>query len=171
MTSASDHHPRQVTYPRVRDYRPGDDETIWRTISSALAPYGLSIDPTGTDADLDDITATYLLPGGRFRILELRGEVSGCYGLKVEEPAVVELRKMYLRPELKGQGLGKLLLQDALAIARRLGARSIVLETNSRLIEALALYRSAGFTPYDRPSVATRCDLAMRLELGGRTSD
>ena len=165
MTPESRRPRPQTTFAEVRDYTPADDEPIRQTIISALAPYGLSIDPKTTDADLDDITATYLLPGGRFRILEVQGAVAGFYGLKAEGRDVFELRKMYLAPEFKGQGLGRLLLQDAMTVAQLMHARSIVLETNSRLIEACTLYRSAGFTPYVRASLSTRCDMAMRIDL------
>ena len=164
MTSEGRRPRPQATFAEMRDYTPADDEPIRQTIISALAAYGLSIDPQTTDADLDDIPGAYLLPGGRFRILEVQGTVVGFYGLKAEGRDVFELRKMYLAPEFKGQGLGRLLLQDAMTIAHQMHARSIVLETNSRLIEACTLYRSVGFTPYVRASLSARCDMAMRID-------
>jgi len=72
---------------------------------------------------------------------------------------------MYLHRDYRGQGLGKGLLDNALADARRLGFASVVLETASVLKEAIALYESYGFTPYQPDHLAPRCDQAYILDL------
>jgi ribosomal protein S18 acetylase RimI-like enzyme len=53
---------------------------------------------------------------------------------------------MYVAPELRGKGIGRALLDRLEAEARVLGLARLVLETGSRQVEALALYRRAGFT-------------------------
>ncbi len=56
-----------------------------------------------------------------------------------------ELKRMYVRPEQRGQGLGRLILQALERHARQQGARRLYLETGCRQPEALCLYERAGF--------------------------
>ncbi len=72
---------------------------------------------------------------------------------------------MYLLPELKGRGLGKTMMDDAIAVAKSLGFVEMTLETNSCLKEALALYRKYGFMEFTPSHLSDRCDLAMRKAL------
>ena len=76
-----------------------------------------------------------------------------------------ELRKMYLHRDYRGKGHGKRLLEHALAEARRLGFKTITLETASVLTEAILLYERYGFHPYQPPHLSPRCDQAYILEL------
>ncbi len=94
-----------------------------------------------------------------------RGESSGCAGLRPLNPCRVELCKMYLEKSARGQGLGKRLLDDLLAAARRSGFREVWLKTNSVLIEAIALYKQYGFQPVDAEHLTPGCDVAYLLPL------
>ena len=149
----------------IRDYSPGDEEDVFRIVKEVLAGYGLSTNPKETDADLRDIQVSYLSEGGAFRILECDGQIVGSYGLYPTARRTCELRKMYLLPELKGQGMGKKMMEDAFAVAKDLGFVEMTLETNSRLKEALGLYRKYGFTEFTPSHLSDRCDLAMRKTL------
>ncbi len=149
----------------IRDYEPADTPRLWEILSNALAPYDLYVEPEDTDRDLCDVNAAYISGGGAFRVLLDDERVIGMYGLHRESPDVVELRKMYLEPAHKGRGHGKGLMIDAIDQARTLGYTRMVLETNSRLVEAVALYRGFGFVEMQRDRLAARCDLAMCLDL------
>jgi GNAT superfamily N-acetyltransferase len=150
---------------KIRDYRAGDDARIWEILKAALAVYGLVSQPESTDRDLLDIHGSYFSSGGTFRVLEIDERLVGTYGLHDEGHGVAELRKMYLDPVYKGRGLGKMLLEDVLITARQRGFRTIILESNSNLVEAAALYRRYGFVDMDRKHMASRCDYALRLDL------
>ncbi|MDI6449935.1 GNAT family N-acetyltransferase [Sedimentisphaerales bacterium M17dextr] len=133
---------------------------------TVLDEYGLRPDPDGTDADLDDIERSYFARGGTFRILqEEDGSLVGAYGLYPLQNHTCELRKMYLRRTHRGRGLGRRLLEDALASARELGFTTVTLETASVLKEAIALYKRYGFVPCPSDHLATRCDQAYILVL------
>jgi putative acetyltransferase len=152
--------------PRLRDATNADRAAVRELVFAVLAEYGLKSDPGRTDADLSDIEESYVARGGLFRVLEdSDGAVVGAYGLYRMENHTCELRKMYLRREWRGQGLGKRLLDDALAQARRLGFARVVLETASVLKEAIALYECYGFAPYQPDHLSARCDQAYLLEL------
>lgn len=143
-----------------------DCDRIASLVFSVLREYGLKPDPASTDADIKDIESSYLGRGGTFLVLEARdGSIVGAYGLYPLEQRTCELRKMYLHEAYRGQGMGRLLLDDALAKARQLGFRKMVLETASVLKEAIALYRSYGFTEYTPEHLSSRCDQAYSLEL------
>ena len=95
-------------------------------------------------------------PGaGTFVVARSGGRPVGCGALRrlrddalVRElgPRVGELKRMYVARELRGQGIGRALLDRLEAEARTLGLDRLVLETGTRQSEALALYRRAGFT-------------------------
>ena len=65
----------------------------------------------------------------------------------------------------RGRGLGRRLLDHSLARARVLGFRVVVLQTATILGDAIALYRRAGFRPYEPAHRVPRCDVALRLDL------
>ncbi len=62
---------------------------------------------------------------------------------------VWKLHKLYLRPELHGRGLGRLLLQHCEAEAQRLGARRLILSVNKRNTRAIVMYQKHGFATTD----------------------
>jgi putative acetyltransferase len=150
---------------RLRNYIPGDEEAVSRLVKQALTEYGLTMNPEQTDADLQDIPGTYLSSGGAFRVLERDGRIAGSFGLYPTTTQSCELRKMYLLPELKGLGLGKKMMKDALYIASQMGFKEMTLETNSCLKEALGLYKKYGFTEFTPTHLSDRCNLAMKRVL------
>ena len=72
---------------------------------------------------------------------------------------------MYLHRDHRAKGLGKRLLEHALAEARRLGFQTITLETASVLKEAIRLYERYGFQPCTPAHLSCRCDQAYSLKL------
>jgi DNA-binding MarR family transcriptional regulator len=84
-------------------------------------------------------------PRGVFLVARLHGEPVGCGGLKGYADAPPDVKRMWVAPRVRGLGLGRRLLRELESHARAAGARSLRLETNRSLIEAIALYRSAGY--------------------------
>lgn len=154
------------TRPKLREATNADGRTVKALVYAVLEEYGLKPDPGCTDADLSDIEQSYFARGGTFCVLESQdGSIVGAYGLYPIEDRTCELRKMYLRRDYRGQGLGKRLLEDALAAARRLGFARVVLETASVLKKATALYECYGFAPHQPDHLSPRCDQAYLLDL------
>ncbi|MCP3802216.1 GNAT family N-acetyltransferase [Allokutzneria sp. A3M-2-11 16] len=92
-----------------------------------------------SDADL--IPPTGLLLLGRYD-----GEPAACAGLRVYGPGVVELKRVFVRPEARGTGGGACLLAAVDEAAIGMGAKRIVLDTRLDLVEARALYLKHGYT-------------------------
>ncbi len=150
-----------------RTARKADGSAVRTLVFEVLTEYGLHGDPTTTDADLDDLPAYYLDPGGMFELLETaNGELVGTVGLVPLDHHRAELRKMYLHPNWRGRGLGKRLLERALQRARDLGLQQVELETASALKEAIALYERYGFKRKPAPQhLSPQCNLAFVLDL------
>ena len=72
---------------------------------------------------------------------------------------------MYIEKAARGKGLGKRLLLDLLAAARRSGFQEVWLKTNSALTEAIALYQRHGFQPVELDHRSEQCDAAYLLRL------
>ena len=84
-------------------------------------------------------------PSGAFLIAYLRGEPTGCGAVKHHPGAPSELKRMWVAKSARGLGIGRRLLAELEACAARSGAPAVRLETNRVLVEAIAMYRSAGY--------------------------
>ena len=151
---------------RFRSAVNADSADIRRVVFTVLEEYGLETEPCGLDADLNDVEATYIGPGGMFEVVERDdGEIVGTVGLFPKVAGVCELRKMYLLPEARGKGLGKTMMTRVFEHARTRGFRRIELETAGVLVEAKALYQRYGFCPIESDHLSSRCDQAFALDL------
>jgi len=95
-------------------------------------------------------------PASIFYIVESDGQIAGMGGLRTVRPGAAEMKRVYLRPEFRGQGRGRALVEQLLADARRLGLQSVFLDTAPTLETAIALYRRLGFAdipPYPEVEV------------------
>jgi DNA-binding MarR family transcriptional regulator/GNAT superfamily N-acetyltransferase len=91
--------------------------------------------------DLDDMRP----PAGLFAVATLRGEPIGCGVLRFHGDDPAELKRMWVAPSARGLGVGRRLLGELESRAAAHGSRTLRLETNRALTEAIAMYRSAGY--------------------------
>lgn len=141
-------------------------ERVIALVFSVLSEYGLPPDPESKDSDLNDLENNYIHSGGIFELLEdQKGNLLGTYGLYPLEKDICELRKMYFVPQIRGRGLGRHILERAVSHARRLGFKTVVLETNSVLKEAIRLYTRFGFVPMQTKHISARVDQTYILNL------
>ncbi|GGX71976.1 GNAT family N-acetyltransferase [Streptomyces hiroshimensis] len=91
-------------------------------------------------------------PAGVLLVARRDGDPMGCVGLRWfdRERGTAELKRMYVRPAARGNGLAPALLGAAEGLAREWGAERIVLDTRKDLVEAIRLYTRHGFTPVPR---------------------
>ena len=124
----------------------------------------------GYDDELANLDAVYGPPAGRFFLALVGGQTAGCIGLrKMAAPGEGEVKRLYVRPDYRGLGLGKTLMQRTIAAAREIGYRCLRLDTlPPRMPEAQAMYRRLGCveTPpyYHNPVPGV---VFMRLDLDG----
>jgi putative acetyltransferase len=91
--------------------------------------------------------AMFVEPDGVFLVLRDEDRAVGCGGICRFDGTRAELKRMYVVPGARGQGLGRTLLVELEEHARRLGYRGVVLETGDRQAQALGLYTSSGYEP------------------------
>jgi DNA-binding MarR family transcriptional regulator len=84
-------------------------------------------------------------PAGRFLIAYLRGEPVGCGAVKHHPAGPSEIKRMWVAESARGLGIARRLLAELETCAVQSGASTARLETNRALVEAIALYRSAGY--------------------------
>lgn len=135
-----------------------------------------------------ELTAAYPETGAtHFRLdaTEVSGDrgafLVGCHGaepvacgaLRRLDQDTAELKRMFVRPEWRGRGCGRSLLQALEAEARRMQIRRLVLETGTRQIAALGLYRKYGFTgipPFGEYLASPDTSVCMQKDLGPATA-
>ena len=124
-------------------------------------------DEKGKDKDLDDIEKNFLSVDGFFGVVvHIETDlIMGCFGLFPVNENTCELRKMYLLKEIRGKGLGKIILDKAIFIAREKHYKKIVLETISALTTAIMLYKRYGFKEIKPAKINARVDQAFELDI------
>lgn len=87
----------------------------------------------------------FVPPSGAFLVAYLQDEPVGCGGVRHLEGGVSEIKRMWVAESVRGLGTGRRLLAEMEGHARRHGSSTTRLDTNRFLVEAIALYRSAGY--------------------------
>jgi GNAT superfamily N-acetyltransferase len=122
----------------------------------ARSEYGLSFDIDAmVDSDIEDRSKFYP-PNGRFYLVMTDGAYVGVGCLKRLAPGVGEIQRMYVQPQVRGKGAGRLLVERLLADASEMGYTRVRLESLKALTAAHTLYHSVGFVniaPYDGDSM------------------
>ncbi|HPT19177.1 MAG TPA: GNAT family N-acetyltransferase [Methanothrix sp.] len=145
--------PRQPPFSvRIRNnLLPGDVGCITYLHSSLYCPQ------QGWDHTFDCYVAMPLAefalrksPKERIWIVEQEGRVRGSAAIVRFEDRQAQLRWLLLQPDLRGRGLGRRLVEEALAFCRESGYESVFLWTVEGLPESVALYRSAGFVETEK---------------------
>jgi N-acetylglutamate synthase-like GNAT family acetyltransferase/DNA-binding MarR family transcriptional regulator len=121
------------------------------------------------DREMLDEPEEYIINKGGQILLALNGEnkAIGTVALLKEDDGVYELAKMAVTPRFKGFKIGNLLMEEAVKFAKHLGARTVFLESNRKLVPALNLYRKYGFieVEHDANTPYARSDIKMELNL------
>ncbi len=110
---------------------------------------GFSLCFQGFDRELAELPGEYAPPGGRLYLASNSSQVVtavGCIALRRAADGVSEMKRLYVRPQYRGQGVGKALVEEVIRAARELRYQRMRLDTiESQMKEAVALYRSFGF--------------------------
>jgi putative acetyltransferase len=142
-------------------FQPGHVDGFRSLVTETLREFGFEPDPK-LDADLEDPAATY----AALWVAVDGDAVVGSVALRDVGDGAVELKRMYLRPDQRGRGLGKQLLALALDWARANEMRVVRLDTSERMVAAQRLYEANGFErlPGDAPRQG-QCRLLYELRL------
>lgn len=103
------------------------------------------------DKELAELPGEYAPPGGRLFLATQNNQIAGCVALrKIDSENVgddiAEMKRLYVRPQFRGQGLGRSLTAAVIEAARAIGYRRIRLDTlPGKMDHAIAMYHSLGF--------------------------
>jgi len=122
---------------------------------------GKKFEPEGRHYFYKDIEKSFV----SFYCLLDDEKLIGTVALKKIDDYTVELKALYLDKSYRGQHLGSRLINVAIDEARKLGYKSIVLDSMSKYKEALRLYEKCGFKNTERFNDNVYADVFMKLEL------
>ena len=126
---------------------------------------GFSLCFQNFDQELAGLPGDYAPPGGRLLLAEYRGQLAGCVALHQLGPGICEMKRLYLRPQFRGKGLGRVLAETVIAEARTVGCRKMRLDTVEPVMpNAVAMYRRLGFKEIE-PYCPNPIDGALYMEL------
>jgi len=152
----------------LREFQPADADAFFELNREWIQRY-FWLEP----ADLDVLwqpQSAILDTGGRILMAARNGVCIGCCALIAMGPGEYELAKMAVTPNERRHGIGRRLIAAAIALAERMGATRLYLETNHTLTGAIALYESMGFRPLPKervtPSHYSRADVYMERMVG-----
>jgi GNAT superfamily N-acetyltransferase len=133
---------------RMRRADPVNDLATVRLLFREYAQsLGFSLDFQGFEDELRALPGEYAEPGGVILLADSpAGDPWGIVALRpLEDDGVCEMKRMYVRPEARGTGLGRLLGEAIVAEGKERGYRAMRLDTLDTMKAALTLYRSLGF--------------------------
>lgn len=115
--------------------------------------FGINMSYQGVEEELASLPGYYAAPQGRLLLLYDAEEAAGCGAFRPLDGKICELKRMYVKPEFRGKGLGRAIAVRLLEEARNSGYEIARLDTATFLKEAPPLYLSLGFQvigPYYR---------------------
>ena len=119
------------------------------------------------ERELAGLPGDYAPPGGRLLIAYDDGQLAGCIALRRIGEGICEMKRLFVRSQFRGKGLGRALIQAIIREARAIGYQRMLLDTlPPKMNDAIALYRSLGFAEiepyYENPVPGA---IFMELEL------
>jgi putative acetyltransferase len=117
------------------------------------------------DEELKSLPGGYAPPDGRLLLALTDNHAAGCIALRKISPGICEMKRLYVRPEDRGQSLGRLLVERLIAEAQAIGYERMRLDTvAAEMKDAIALYRRCGFHEIE-PYTSIPVESALWMEL------
>jgi GNAT superfamily N-acetyltransferase len=128
---------------------------------------GFSLCFQNFEDELAGLPGDYSPPEGRLLLAEHEGQLAGCVALHKLTADVGEMKRLYVRPQFRGKGFGRIIAERIIAEARQIGYRRLRLDTVEPVMkDAVAMYRKLGFKeiePYRVNPVAGALYMELRL--------
>jgi GNAT superfamily N-acetyltransferase len=123
-------------------------KTLFREYETWL---GMSLCFQGFEEELANLPGRYAPPDGRLLLAYIDDALAGCIALRKFEDDVCEMKRLYLRENARGHGLGNKLIQKLIEEARSIGYKKMRLDTYPpKMRKAVNLYETHGFRPIEK---------------------
>ncbi|NCF66293.1 MAG: GNAT family N-acetyltransferase [Chloroflexi bacterium] len=132
----------------IRPFFPADQERAQELILAGLSEHFPSFNPE-LNSDLNNILDNYTRPGCAFLVAESDGILVGTGALIVEAEQIGRIVRVSVGVSHRRQGIGRLITDHLLKLARYYGYRQVVVETNDDWFDAIRFYQQCGFVEYD----------------------
>ena len=121
------------------------------------------------EEELATLPGIYSPPHGRLLLAMQDGQPAGCVALKGQDDLICELKRMYVRPAFRGQGVGQALVRTLTEEARQAGFERMILDSHISMKKAHEIYQTFGFKkvrpPDDFPEKFKSIVVFMECEL------
>ena len=120
-------------------------EQVRQFFRNYAAWLGVDLDYQNFGDEMASLPGAYAAPAGRLFFAEFEGRPAGCVGIRPSSDGVCEMKRLYVEPELRGNGIGRQLALAAIKAAKALGYRKVMMDTLPAMRIAVKLYRELGF--------------------------
>ena len=97
------------------------------------------------EKELESLPGRYAVPEGCLLIAQNQDGIVGCVAVRKIDNGLCEMKRLFVRPEYRGTGIGRRLAMEIIQTAIRLGYSHMRLDTTPSMSTATSLYRSLGF--------------------------
>ncbi len=153
---------QNITHRRAQEK---DSEAITNILRETFEEYEINLPAGYSFSDIEELEEEYLNASGEFIVLTRARLIIGFFALLPSNNNQVELKRLYVRADERGRGLGEYLLNLALKTARQAGYDRMHLETTSRFFQAVALYRKFGFKKNPGANLSPGHDIGLIKDL------
>ena len=129
-------------YLAATDYDYSSARMLFKEYADSIR---ISLDFQHFGDELNDLKKMYAKPSGGIILVKEQDEIIGCIGIRKISDHAGELKRMYIKPGHQNKGIGKILLEKALQLAKECNYSVVKLDTLKYMQPAIHLYKQAGF--------------------------
>ncbi len=137
---------------------PAEIQRVRELFEEYVAWLGINLCFQNYDKEVAELPGEYAPPNGRLLLAVVDGVIAGCVALRSLGSGACEMKRLFVRPTYRGQGLGWELVESIVEEAREIGYERMRLDTlPGKMDQAIEMYRSLGFReiePYYHNPVA-----------------